>query len=127
MIPTHFDLQPAIAACRAAAAGSRMLLVQMTRPVIDPRYSLNKIANVGKLSPKLIAVPLQVVVSGAVRARAATGGLITEGSDKCSFVAGCARQTGSDTCSAYHTIDNHLDPMTVSLRPRIRAEPFVRQ
>jgi hypothetical protein len=32
----HFDLQPAIAACRAASAGSVVVLVQLTKPVIDP-------------------------------------------------------------------------------------------
>jgi hypothetical protein len=36
VMPTYFDLQPAVAARRAASASSRMLLVQMTRPVIDP-------------------------------------------------------------------------------------------
>jgi len=35
-MPAYFDLQPAVAARRAASAGSVMLLVQMTRPVMDP-------------------------------------------------------------------------------------------
>jgi hypothetical protein len=32
----HFDLQPAIAARRAASAGSRVLLVQLPKPMIGP-------------------------------------------------------------------------------------------
>jgi len=35
LMSAHFDLQPAIAARRAASAGSRLLLVQMKRPVVD--------------------------------------------------------------------------------------------
>jgi hypothetical protein len=34
LVSTHFDLQPAVAAGRAASAGSRGLLVQMTKPMI---------------------------------------------------------------------------------------------
>jgi hypothetical protein len=35
LISAHFDLQPAIAARRAGSAGSRLLLVQVKRPVVD--------------------------------------------------------------------------------------------
>jgi hypothetical protein len=34
-MPAHFDLQPAIAARRAASAGSLVWLVQLTKPVMD--------------------------------------------------------------------------------------------
>src|SRR5258706_6957664 len=36
-MPTHFDLQPAIAACRAAATASQVLLVQRPKPMSEAR------------------------------------------------------------------------------------------
>jgi hypothetical protein len=35
MMSTHFDLQPAIAACRTGSAGSQGLLVQMKKPLMN--------------------------------------------------------------------------------------------
>jgi hypothetical protein len=60
MVSTHFDLQPAIAACRAVSTGSQVLLVQMTRPQLYRRCSLNSIsiANATELNPERMAVAL---------------------------------------------------------------------
>jgi hypothetical protein len=35
LVSAYFDLQPAVTACRAGSAGSRGLLVQLTKPMID--------------------------------------------------------------------------------------------
>jgi hypothetical protein len=35
MMSTHFDLQPAIAACRTGSAGSQGELVQIKRPLMN--------------------------------------------------------------------------------------------
>ena len=126
----HFDLQPAIAARRAASTDSRLLLAQMKRPVINARRWPNGNANARKPNLERTAAALHATVQvsgGGAHFDGSRMERVTKDNDGRGFAVCGAPQTGSDTCSAYRTFDIHSDPRVVWLRHRTREEPFVRQ
>src|ERR1700676_3195963 len=95
------------AAIQRSASSERML-----RPSCA---LLNRVAEIASHGRNCVVRPSYALITYA---------LITEGHRKGDLAACCARQMGSDTCSARRTIGNHLDPTTLLPRSRITAAPF---